>query len=628
MNERFSTPVEAWHFLVAHGAIEVHGRDELLVEQLQTRLQPETPDIDTALRCVTMEGFLNAFFGLLGPFVRIMRDLLEYFERAGATQGPGQWVLTLGEGKDKLQVNLDHFRQWLKLFENQVALHPIPVLEFPKIWKLQSAFDSLAGRRVESFERPAFELERGLEDWLRRYEGTSWLPLPGVVSRTVSRAGSIGEYATLVHEIASAVSSVVPNYATLSRSLSRLREEAPPDIAEYVRNEHDRWVRTNVLNLNAYEHASRSQQREVEKTLDAMLKDVPRRPARFHLQMETLTEVLSLPIWKRRYELFSAWVFTRFLAALDGHQIELHDEDGCLQFAFRETLLATVRSLRKPLDVYAEKRAEAHGLRGHGRVSAIQPDYSAWTQGDGECKLAIECKHYKKASTANFSDALYDYSTNLPGAQVLLVNYGPVTAELMAITRVGGYNKRQFCWGNVNPEFPSQVEAFQQAIRNAIGDPLVARTTAAGTMRKDTVLVVDVSSSMKTTLTTPEGRQYILDLVDRWTATRLAAVDDALHGEFEPSAEGLDRLLEASPFGGTALLGPAVQLAQTYAEVFILTDCDGLSTLGAAAEILDEGPPDFVRSQRAIFAGENGGTIFGSFCTAGPLRLARLLPNT
>jgi hypothetical protein len=343
--------------------------------------------------------------------------------------------------------------------------------------------------------------------------------------------------------------------------------------------------------------------------------------------MEALTEVLSLPIWQKRYELYSAWVFTRFLAALTGHQIELHHEDGCLRFAFHETLLATVLSRPKPLDVYAEKRIKAHALRGHGRVSAIQPDYSAWTQGNGECKLAIECKHYKKASTVNFSDALIDYSTNLPEARVLLVNYGPIKAALMAMTSAGGDEKRRFCWGNVNPEFPAQVKAFEQAVRNAVGEPLAAVRAAAGIM-KTVVLVIDVSSSMEAMLKTPEVRPYILELVDRWTPAHLAAVDDAMHGLFDPNEAGLGGLIEASPFGGTALLRPAEQLSQAYCEVLILTDEDGLSTLGTGVEVLEEGPPDFIRTERAVFVGENGGTILGSSYAVGPLRLARLLPRT
>jgi hypothetical protein len=627
MSEKFKTPIDAWTFLVAHGGIEVHGRDEILTEQLQTRLEPQASDIETALRGVSMEVFLNAFFGLLGPFVRIMRDLLEYFERADAKQGPGQWVLILGKDKDKLQINLDHFRQWLKLFDKQAAHHSVPLLEYSKIWGLQSAFRSLPDRRQRILEPPSFALERDVAAWLEAYERTSWLPLPNVVARTASRRGSIGEYATLVHEIASAVSSVVPNYETLNGNLSRIREEAPPDIAEYARIEHDRWVKTNVLNLISFDHANHSLRSLVEKDLEAMLKDAPRRPARFQFQMESLTEALSLPIWKKRYELYSAWIFTRFLAALPGHDIELHHEDGCLRFAFRETLLATVRSLPAPLYVYAEKRVEAHNLRGHGRVKAIQPDYSAWTEGNKECKLAIECKHYKRASTTNFHDALLDYSNNLAKAQVLLVNYGPIHAALLAMTAAGGDDGRRFCWGNVNPEFPAQVAAFEQAVRKAVGEPRSQAPT--GHEAKGAVFVIDVSSSMESVLKASEVQRYILDLVGHWAPVHLAAVDDEERGIFEPNAEGLKALLEASPFGATALHAPAKQLAKTYSEVLVLTDEDGLSTLGSDVELLGKGPPPSSSSaNRAIFLSNDGSVILGSAGSAGPLRFARLRPNT
>ena len=58
--------------------------------------------------------FLNTFFGVISPFVTMMRDLLEYFEAAGATAGPVNWVLVLGDDKTKLEVDLDAFRKWIR----------------------------------------------------------------------------------------------------------------------------------------------------------------------------------------------------------------------------------------------------------------------------------------------------------------------------------------------------------------------------------------------------------------------------------------------------------------------------------------------------------------------------------
>ena len=42
---------------------------------------------------VSVEHLVNVLFGVLHPFVGMMRDLLDYFALAGVTDGPNQWKL-------------------------------------------------------------------------------------------------------------------------------------------------------------------------------------------------------------------------------------------------------------------------------------------------------------------------------------------------------------------------------------------------------------------------------------------------------------------------------------------------------------------------------------------------------
>ena len=128
MSETHRDAKSAWSWLVNKGGIEPAGRDSSLVEMLKSRLNPESVDLDDALTNTTVTGFVNAFFGVITPFVGMMRDLLEYFEEAGANEGPVNWVLVLGEGDEKLEVNLDAFRQWLKTTERtRPGVRMVPV---------------------------------------------------------------------------------------------------------------------------------------------------------------------------------------------------------------------------------------------------------------------------------------------------------------------------------------------------------------------------------------------------------------------------------------------------------------------------------------------------------------------
>ena len=101
MSDIFSAAEEAWRYLVSHGGLEVNGRDADLVEAIAKRLtsEPVVPDYEDnhtraeladILKSVSIEQLVNAVFGVVWPYERMMRDLFDYFSKAGTTEGPGQ----------------------------------------------------------------------------------------------------------------------------------------------------------------------------------------------------------------------------------------------------------------------------------------------------------------------------------------------------------------------------------------------------------------------------------------------------------------------------------------------------------------------------------------------------------
>lgn len=590
MPETHRDAKSAWSWLVKKGGIEPEGRDSSLVEVLKNRLNPESVNLDDALTNTTVTGFVNAFFGVITPFVGMMRDLLEYFEEAGASEGPVNWVLVLGEEDEELEVNLDAFRQWIKTTEHtKSGSRTVPILTYSELWELRKHFYHT--RPEDPNQKPEWDFRQPepprkdseLTKWLAAYKRGVYLDLPGAVNRSLSDLGPVGDVAALLTEIYSAIRTIAGGAEELRRKWRAA--DGGGDFwsaAGLAQFESDFWIRGRVLDIAAYEQATASQQSLVREGLAHQFQGLPRRRMRYDIDMSDLEEILSLPAWQRRYELYSAWILTLLLKGLAGHQIQLHHDKGRLAFAFRETLMASVVSAVPPLEIYSERRVALLNPVGHGRSAGAQPDYSLWTTENPSCPLAVECKHYKRSSTRNFSDALNDYAAALTSAQIILTNYGPVSDTVIAAVTP---DRRSRCTaiGQVHPEEPKGREEFCKIVRKIVGEPrpradLKSAMGAIAGARPE-LLVVDISGSMSTIIDSASGRASMTDLISQTGVTRIATVDDRLVAEGSSSGSNLVKILSKRGSGSTDL-GPAVRsLLQKNPTMLVLTDDEGIGTL-------------------------------------------------
>jgi hypothetical protein len=146
-------------------------------------------------------------------------------------------------------------------------------------------------------------------------------------------------------------------------------------------------------------------------------------------------EILKLPIWQRRYELYSIWVLTQIIDALGGPgRFKFELESDTFHIPFSPKLLATVQDSQPPVLIWGEVRYALRSPPGKGRVSGMQPDYTLTVdtrEPPEEAFALVECKQYLRASAKNFRVALTDYATGQPGADVALVNYGPVGPSIL-----------------------------------------------------------------------------------------------------------------------------------------------------------------------------------------------------
>jgi hypothetical protein len=200
---------------------------------------------------------------------------------------------------------------------------------------------------------------------------------------------------------------------------------------------------------------------------------------------QALTDILDLPVWHKRSELYAVWVGCRLLRVIESktEDLRLHAPGGVLSFAFGGALLGTYTWAGQPHEVWCELQTQlSQGTLFKARTVAMQPDFRVTCEQhadrNDDTRLVVECKHYLAASAENFVAAADDYARNCRHATVLLVNHGRLdAAALAARLRSPVHDRAQFL-GDVVPQ---RGAAGLKALEDAIGQALfpVAPPSAA-----------------------------------------------------------------------------------------------------------------------------------------------------
>jgi len=190
--------------------------------------------------------------------------------------------------------------------------------------------------------------------------------------------------------------------------------------------------------------------------------------------IQDLLDVLHLPAWQRRHELYSVWVGTRLLkvVAQCAPDMHFHPVDNVLSFAFGGSRLATFNWNNKQFDVWAELRSALVGTSAK-RTTAIQPDFrilqpSLAQPADLQTTYVLECKHYLAASVSNFTQAAADYARSCPKALVHLVNHGPADDTVMRAKLAVALQTRTRFIGDATPLEEAASQALSTAMRDAV----------------------------------------------------------------------------------------------------------------------------------------------------------------
>ncbi|MHB8271892.1 hypothetical protein [Bradyrhizobium sp.] len=573
---------KAWDDLCKRGGLELNGRDEGLDEQLKNRLKPSARSLDEALRTASTDELVSAFFAVMEPYVLMFRAILDFFEKAGATEGREQWNITV----DDVDVRLEHFRRFLKKWNSIPCEIEVPAVDRRGAWAMLDATRDMpemdnvyhgVGR-----DKPYWSGIKDVDDWLRAYrtrEGRyEELPPSLAPSRLGAGYADVAAVAmAALHTILKGFQSRQELIAERGRLGFAMDEGDGLSIGTIGQNETDLWLGTLIARLARALALPDAPKRELGKRLQDLFARYPRRKFGARLSLADLQSYLSLPVWQKRNELYAVWIATEIVNALPDHICKIHNEEGKIVFAFHETVVATVESAWPPVRLISERRIPLKAPVGDGRTGGVQPDYGLWRNeaGGDTCGVVIEVKHYKKSAPSRFGDVLTDYSRALPHAEVYLVNHGPignVTADLPRELW-----SRCHTVANLTVPHLEARDDLRKAVRKYVGEPVVRPLKKRASGPADTVLAIDVSASMSVGLAGDDFREIVREIVDGRCG--MAALVDVRVRTVMPLGE-LPASITAEG-SGTSLQEPVLELLRTFKRVLVITDDDGLNSLSA-----------------------------------------------
>lgn len=417
-----STAAEVWRRLVEDGVLLPRNYDEDIVVLLEGQL-PGSGGLPVRMEVSgwTARDLLRAMSPVLDSFAGLMRDLLLLYTDIAASHATKE-NLTLSyefdEG-DVLDQSLAQFRSAVTTLDRAQAVRGSFVLSRER-WNYPSA-----NMRSLNITEAQTLRDEGEDGW-----GFTLPAPPEADDPAVARGVS------LVYTVLTAACDRLRNYGAtmdLVRSSLALGDSSKDELAEHQMLFYDftDYFPEAViveLRLDVDYLASKP-----SNDVDRWLRKVENWCSSFWeteaCEAESALEsVLSLPMWGKRHELYSAWVVCVIAVAFRGQHLKFEVVNGRLSFPFRATKIASFKDRVGPVELWAEVRSPASGELAHGRKRGVQPDYRFLRPGQvsSDTDMAIEVKHYRRAAATRHGDTAKDYARALPRARVTIVAHGPI----------------------------------------------------------------------------------------------------------------------------------------------------------------------------------------------------------
>ena len=475
--------LDLWKFLQSNGGLDLKNYDQSIIEELQSELSlPIGKSFDKQLKDedITIENFILAFFKVVEPFSEMMSDLLLMFENAGAktTNNNLEIEFDFDNINSDLKFDLENFRKWIIVWKEIKNKYKANLWNYDSILSVWRIF------RNRNYRSQNPELQKWLLDYRERKLWPNFsLNLPMCSNpelfKLIKRSWNL--WLTLIKEttkLAEDRTKLHEKYLH-SRELNEKNENRyswdPHFLAQI---DHDGWLGSFAervfSTIDELETLSPDKKLEYTtnliKDLEKLFNDISTIEFEKDVIVKDLKDFLNLPIWKKRYELYSVWISTQIIESLKDNPFRIHTYNESILFSFSGTHLATFDNFTPRLHIWSELRSPLENPVGKGRTKAIQPDYSLITDPVTNYEtsvLVIECKQYKTPSKKNFVNALTDYARGRVNSNVILVNYGRINEKILNEIPVE-LRDRTFLIGNMRPMSPDSISHFTKIVRDTI----------------------------------------------------------------------------------------------------------------------------------------------------------------
>jgi hypothetical protein len=479
-NVKSLTPGQLWECLIERAGLELRlkqrpGRDADMELAVLQQLDPAsgtagayptikallTADQGLPVPTVTVERLLIAVLESQKGFAAMMNEILETLVMAEATLGESnlEFEFNFDEVAGPLRLTLGQFQAYAVRTHQVCSSHFVPLSQQQR-WQINSILSDL---RVHWGSRPNDRLPDAPQVSARSAPARFHAPLLALETAV----------ADFLQSCRSVGSSRTGNFRDLQE-----RQKGTPKTAEQqeeferIIDATDFWDVSIVDTINYIKDGLSTRDLDPDRTFDTLMQAVVLMPVKQQWIDESYQEVLdllSLPTWKRRHELYSVWVGTRLLNVAKKHasQLEFHPRDRVLSFAFGGSSLASYVANSERFSIRCEVRSELVGAS-RKRKRAIQPDFRVLRE-DGTAttndatRLVVECKHYLQPSISNFSSAANDYARSCRYATVLVVNHGPLVEAALLNALEPEVRNRTRLMGNVAPNASDGLYAFIRA---------------------------------------------------------------------------------------------------------------------------------------------------------------------
>ncbi|MBL7725416.1 MAG: hypothetical protein JNK27_14810, partial [Chitinophagaceae bacterium] len=496
-NPILESAASLWKYLAANAGLDslfydkdiLHGNDAEKGLYAHLGIKPRTSSFveDLEYYKVPVERLVVAFFKTLQPFAQMMNDICVFFERNKVKETNKSFSIRFNFNDvkaDSLEFNLEHFRQTLSQLSRVRQLVEYYHINSNEVWELTNLFgDNYSVTAKNTSARKWIDSYRvDYNNQQRAFFNPPDVEVPATGNAQLNE--QLARVMAIWRSFVNSCRNVDANRVDFKEKLSGLRydkenssfnELTAPWPAMELRNiESDFWPGTLLeklfYKLEQIETLPAMEKREQEALLATAIQNffqkLPVSTGEEEQLLKELIDLLKLPVWERRSELYAAWILTLIDESVSGYKHIFHHQDGVLSLSFKATRLATIEINDGNINLWSEVRSSVEGtderpLEGKSRKNSIQPDYSLYRNNSTtpvDCIAAIEVKQYKEHSTSNFRAALNDYTRGLPNASVILVNYGSVS-ETMELTTT----ERSHFFGQIKPGSP-EIDLFKNEL--------------------------------------------------------------------------------------------------------------------------------------------------------------------